>query len=112
MRNNLMNILEIKLKNPIDFKEFNKIKTSLTKSSDFNFLIIDFDKHNFASIDVIKYFKEEFKKLELELRKFQKIAFIHPPEYSNKSNEPNFYELFTSKNDAIEWVLSHCKTNF
>ena len=98
-----MNILEINIENPIKFKEFIKIKDSIKKSNGYDFLIIDFGKHNFKSIEVIQYFKEEFEKLETELRKFKKIAIIHPPEYRNESSEINLYDFFTSKNDAIKW---------
>ena len=75
------------------------------QSNQYDFLLINFGNHNFASLEVMKHFKERFKQLETEFRKFQKIAFIHPPEYKNESREPSFYNYFTSKDEAIKWFL-------
>ncbi len=98
-----MNILEIKLKNPIDYDEIESLKTKLATAKNHDFLIIDTGKHSFVSIIILKYFKEQMLSLEPYLLNFKKIAFIHPPQFRNTSSNQKIYEYFTSKVEAKKW---------
>lgn len=98
-----MKILEIDLNNPIDFDGFEIIKTQVEQSLYYNFLLIDFGKHEFNSISVMKYFRQKLKSIESSLLKFKKIAFIHPEQFMNQSDIPESFEYFTSKSDAKKW---------
>ena len=100
-----MNILEINLKNPINHNVINELKAKLVDSSKFDLLIIDTGKHDFTSIDVIKYFRQQMESLETELLTFKKTALIHPPQYKNKSCNPKKYNYFTSKTNAKKWLF-------
>ena len=98
-----MKILEIHLENPIDFHGFEIIKTQVEKSKHHNYLLINFGKHEFKSISVMKYFRERLKSIEYSLMQFKKIAFIHPPQFMTQSDNPEIFEYFTSKTSAIKW---------
>ena len=100
-----MSILEINLKNPITDDEINGIKSKLTAAKNFEYLIIDTGKHDFASISVIKFFREQMVSLESYLLKFKKIALIHPAEYKNESSNPQYYDYFISKHEAKKWFV-------
>jgi hypothetical protein len=104
-----MNILEITLENPIGYAEIVRLKSEIETGRDYYFLIIDSGKHEFVSLDVIKYFRTQMQTIETELSKFEKIALIHPPEYRNESSEPERYNYFTSKVEAKEWFLNSIK---
>ena len=98
-----MEILEIHLENPIDFDGFEIIKTQVEHSTHYNYLLIDFGKHEFNSISVMKYFRENLKSIKPSLMQFKKIAFIHPPQFLNQSDNPESFEYFTSITAAISW---------
>lgn len=98
-----MNILEITLENPIGYTEIVRLKSEIDTGRNYNFLIIDSGKHEFVSLDIIKYFRTQMQTIETQLSKFEKIALIHPPEYRNESSEPEKYNYFTSKVEAKEW---------
>lgn len=74
-------------------------------AENYSFLIIDSGKHDFVSINIIKYFRDEMQNLEPQLLKFEKIALIHPPKYSNESSNPDLYDYFSSIVDAKKWFL-------
>ncbi len=105
IRNKSAKILEIELKNPLGYYEIMSLKSEIMTAKNYNFLIIDIGKHDFASINVIKYFKEQLLIMEPQLLKFEKIALIHPPEYRNESSNPEIYDYFTSKVEAKKWFL-------
>ena len=101
-----MEILEIDLENPINFDEFETIKTQVEQSLHYNFLLIDFGKHEFNSICVMKHFRGKLESLKPSLMQFKKIAFIHPEQFMNQSDNPEIFEYFTSKKSALKWFLS------
>lgn len=98
-----MDILEISLENPIGYTEIVHLKSELEAVENCRFLIIDSGKHEFVSLNVIKYFREQMKTLETQLLKFKKIALIHPPEFWNESSDPEKYNYFTSRVKAKAW---------
>ena len=103
-----MNLLEIKLENPIGHDEVIRLRSELISAKRQDFLIIDTGAHDFLSIKVIKHLRDQLFDLEPCLTKFKKIAFIHPPQYFNESNKPVKFNFFTSKEDAIKWLLKTC----
>lgn len=104
-----MNILEITLENPIGYTEIVRLKSEIKTGKNYIFLIIDTGKHEFISLDVIKYFRKQMQTIETQLFKFEKIALIHPPEYRNESSKPEKYNYFTSRVEAKEWFLNKTK---
>lgn len=100
-----MNILEVTLVNPIGYTEIECLVSEIKACGMRDYLIIDTGKHDFVSVDVIKYFKAQMQALKTQLLNFKKIALIHPPDYKNKSSEPEIYDYFTSRIEAIDWFL-------
>jgi hypothetical protein len=98
-----MNILKIELKNPIASKEVDKLIEKLLKVNNFEYLLIDYGKHEFESIEVIKYCREQLKKIESRLLKYKKISMVSVPPYTNKSENPNKMRFFHSLRDAEQW---------
>ncbi|MCJ8292445.1 MAG: hypothetical protein HRT58_21360 [Crocinitomicaceae bacterium] len=104
-----MKILEITLENPISHTEIIRLKSEIETGRNYHFLLIDTGKHEFISLGVIKYFREQMQSMETHLLTFEKIALIHPPEYRNESSEPERYNYFTSRVEAKEWFLNRTK---
>lgn len=100
-----MNILEITLVNPIGYNEIERLTSEIQTCEKLDYLIIDTGKHDFVSVGVIKYFREQMQTLKTQLLNFKKIALIHPPDYKNKSSEPEIYNYFTSRDEAKDWFL-------
>lgn len=100
-----MGILEIKVKNPINTDSIELLILEIQETENYRFLLIDTGDHDFFSIEVIKYFKEEIYAIETHVRKFEKVAFIHPPHFRNESEVPEKYEYFSSKEEAVAWLL-------
>ena len=98
-----MNILEIKLENPIGLDEVIRLRSVLISSNKQDYLIIDTGVHDFRSIKVMKYLKDQLSDLEPCLTKFKRIAFLHPPKYRNESGNPKHYNYFSSREEAINW---------
>lgn len=94
---------KIALKNPISKEEVDKMIQKISKSSSFNFLIIDFGNHDFESVKVLKYCKAELMKIEPTLLKFDKIAMLTIPPYKNEDSEKLKY--FHEEREAKEWLL-------
>lgn len=100
-----MEILEITLENPISHTEINRLKADIEAEEICDYLMIDSGNHDFISLSVIKYFKQQMLALETPLSRFKKIALIHPPEYTNESSNPEKYNYFTSGIKAKAWFL-------
>ena len=101
-----MEILEIELKNPISFNEINRFRIKLLNDENgFDFLIVNTGAHDFESVQVIKYFRDQFELLKDQLSKFKKIALIRPSAYANESTNPEIYNFFDSKEEAEQWFL-------
>ena len=98
-----MNILEIKLENPIGLDEVIRLRSELIISKRHDCLIIDTGAHDFASIKVMKYLKDQLSDLEPCLTKFKRIAFLHLPPNRNESENPKHYDYFYSREEAINW---------
>ncbi len=98
-----MNLLEIKLENPIAYDEVIRLRSVLIAAKRHDFLIIDTGAHDFISVKVIKYFRDQLSDLEPCLTKFKKIAFIHAPRYQSENSDPDKYNFFTSKENAARW---------
>lgn len=98
-----MNLLEIKLENPIGHYEVIRLRSELISAKRHDFLIIDTGAHDFLSIKVIKHLRDQLSDLEPCLTKFKKIALIHLPQFQNESGTPDKYNFFTSKEDAMKW---------
>lgn len=105
MQNETNNILEILISNPIGYNEIEHVKSQILNTENYSFLIIDTGRHDFVSIDIMKYLKDQLQQLESQLKKFKKIALIHPPKYWNESSNPEMYEYFTSIVEAKKWFL-------
>lgn len=100
-----MNLLEIKLENPIGHDEVIRLRSELISAKRHDFLIIDTGAHDFLSIKVIKHLRDQLSDLEPCLTKFKKIALIHLPQFINESCNPDKYNFFISKEDATKWFL-------
>jgi hypothetical protein len=102
---NHMNLLEIKLENPIGHDEVIRLRSELISAKRHDFLIIDTGAHDFLSINVIEHLRDQLSDLEPCLMKFKKIALIHLPQYLKECSNPDKYNFFTSKENATEWLL-------
>lgn len=98
-----MDVLEIALVNPIGYEEIDCLISEIQTCETCEYLIIDTGNHEFESVKIIKYFREQMQRIKTELLNYIKIALIHPPEYKNESNEPEMYNYFTSRSDAKDW---------
>ncbi|MCP4130187.1 MAG: hypothetical protein GY754_04315 [bacterium] len=54
---------------------------------------------------MIKYCREQLESIESYLVMYKKIAVIHPPKYSNVSEDPGKLDFFTSETEAKKWFL-------
>ena len=101
-----MSVLEIKLKNPIDFAAIHQFRMELMEAEHFDYLIIDSGAHDFEAVEAIKYFKDQFERLEERLSSFRKVAFVRPAKYKNESTNPDKYDFFDSIEEAKLWFLT------
>jgi len=75
-----MDLLEIKLKNPIGLDEVIRLKSELTSAKKHDFLIIDAGAYDFESTKVLNRFKNQLSDLAPCLTKFktnQKMKIVH-----------------------------------
>lgn len=101
--NNEKAIFKITLKNPITHEVVNMLITQILNNKKHEYLLINFGDHNFESITVIKYCREQLKAIETDLLAFDRIAMVHPPEYENESENKLKLRYFTSEQDAENW---------
>lgn len=101
-----MKTLELDVNNPIDLKSIDQLINKIVTSEGYDYLLIDVREHDFKSIEIIKYFRGELEKIRSTLLKFKKIAFVHPPEFQNKSDNPKIFDYFNSNSDAKLWLIS------
>lgn len=99
-----MAMLEIHLNNPIGTEEVDDAIKMIIEYKKKGCLMVDFGNHEFQSIEIIKYCKEALSAIKDQLLLFQKIAFIHPPYYSNQSENVDKMQFFTSIEDAKAWI--------
>ncbi|MBT8386197.1 MAG: hypothetical protein KJO12_02195 [Ignavibacteria bacterium] len=98
-----MNYSEVHLKNPINSKSITELFGDI-KDCNSTHLIINIGAHNFESIEVIKELKNKLIQAELTMKRFKKIAIIHPPEFRNKSEDEERYNYFSNNNEAVNWL--------
>jgi hypothetical protein len=101
-----MSLLEIHLKNPVGNDEITCLRSELIAAKKHDYLIIDVGGYDFASIGVLKQFRDLLSDLEPCLMKFKKIVLIHSPMIIKESSSPERYNLCISKEKAIEWLES------
>ncbi|KAA3608849.1 MAG: hypothetical protein D8M58_19125 [Calditrichaeota bacterium] len=101
-----MKIIEVYVRNPITHQSIRATIDKIICSKNYDFLIVNLGQHHFESLKVMKDFKQAFLDIKSKLYRFKKIAIIHSTERLNKSEDPNFYEHFNSKTDAIKWIRS------
>ena len=101
-----MNLLEIKLENPIVFDEVMRLRSELIFAKKHDFLIINLGSSDAVPNEIIKHFKDQLSDLEPCLTKFKKIALIHAPLHEIECSSPHRYHLCKSKEEAIKWLLS------
>lgn len=99
-------MLIIELINPITHKEVNDMIQKILKTSCQNLLLIDFGNHDFESLEVLKFCKEELKNIESVLLSFNKIAMLTIPPYKNESQYSEKLNYFHSDIKAKKWLLS------
>ncbi len=98
-----MNYSEVHLKNPINSKNIAKLFDDINNSKS-SHLIINIGAHNFECIEVIKELKKRLIQAELTLKRFKKIAIIHPPYFRNKSEDDERYNYFSNNKEAVNWL--------
>jgi CHASE2 domain-containing sensor protein len=96
-----MSFQNMLLKNPINRDSINSL-FKIVKSSQSENILIDIGAHEFEDISSQKELKQRF---EIEdLSHIKKIAFLHPREFQNISQDPERYQFFTDKQKAIHWL--------
>jgi hypothetical protein len=100
-----MKIFEVNVKNPITHYSIRATIKKIISSTNNDYLIVNLGAHNFVSLKVMKDFKQAFWNIKSKLYQFKKIAIIHSRERLNRSDNPDFYEYFNSKTEAIKWLL-------
>ena len=100
-----MNYSEIILNNPINFKSIDELFEDIKVCNSLN-LIINIEAHNFECIEVIKELKNRLSLEKDTMSRFRKLAFLHSPDFSNKSNDEERYNFFSNKKEAVDWLES------
>lgn len=98
-----MDLLEIKLENPIGKDEVIRLRSELIKAKKHDFLIVDTGVHDFTSKEVKKYFRKQLADLAPCLTKFQKRALVYSLSTKKKRKKSKLYKKFVSKEEAINW---------
>lgn len=96
--------MKIQLGNPITHDVVKKMIHEILDISCPDLLLIDFGNHDFESLAVLKFCKEELKKIEPTLLQFNKIAMLTVPPYQGESPDPEKLRYFYSEMGAIEWL--------
>ncbi|MBU1094854.1 MAG: hypothetical protein KKB34_00095 [Bacteroidetes bacterium] len=98
-----MDYNEIYITNPITLESVNKLFNEI-KLSESEYIIINSGEHNFESIAAIKKFKLLFYSEIDIINRIKKIAFLHPPEIQNISENKELYNFFNDKSEAVSWL--------
>lgn len=67
-------------------------------------LLLDFGNHDFESLAVLKFCKEELKNIEPTLRQFNKIAMLSVPPYQGEPLLTDRLKYFHSEKKAMNWL--------
>lgn len=92
----------VRLTNPISKTEIDEMIRRISSCDRINTLLINFGKHDFQTLEVLKYCKLELLKIENQLLEIKKIAFVTPPLFINDSI--NNLSWFHSEKKAMEWL--------
>lgn len=67
-------------------------------------LLIDFGAHDFTSLAVLRFCKEELQKIEPCLLRFRKIAMLSVPPYQGERLATDQLKYFHSEIEANSWL--------
>lgn len=88
---------------PISINDaINRIKAIETPS----LLLLDFGKHDFESVEALKYCKSELTRIEATLKKFKKLAFLSIPPYRGETTDSSKLRYFNDEAEAVQWLLA------
>ena len=97
---------EILINNPIAIRSIEQLFKEIT-SCQSSSLLINIGAHNFESIEMLKKLKDTFDLEINQLDHFKKIAFLHPPDFKNKSENEERYNFFSNREEAEKWLTSN-----
>ncbi len=97
-------LLKIDLTNPITHEEVKRMIQKILDVSNPGLLLIDFGNHDFESLEVLKFCKEEFNRIQSVLLMFSKIAIVTIPPFKSESGDFEKLQYFYSAIDAKEWL--------
>ena len=99
-------MVEINLKKPITKVEIDEMIYKIQSISTPSLLLIDYDNHNFESLETIKYCRQELNAIEHVLLQFTKMACLSVPPHISICKDMDKLQYFHSKNNAQAWLLS------
>ncbi|MFK7810290.1 MAG: hypothetical protein AB8F74_20975 [Saprospiraceae bacterium] len=99
-----MNLLEVKLENPIGFDEVIRLKSALIQAEKHDFLIIDIGNYDFESGKVLSLFTSQLYDLEPCLTKFKKVALVVAYSNDAESKRHIVHNICNSREEAIKWL--------
>jgi len=94
--------LDLSLKNPITHLEIDHMINKIITAENPVNLLINFGKHEFTSLAVLRYCKEELNQIADKLALFEKIAFVVPAAYHGVDQESLRY--FQQETIAMKWL--------
>jgi len=97
-------MLKIRLKNPITEEEISTMIRRIVGDLKPNVLLIDFGAHDFESLAVLRFCKDELKKIEPNLLQFRKIAMLSVPPYQGEPLLTDRLKYFHSEKKAMNWL--------
>ena len=101
-----MDYEEILINNPITIRSIEQLFKEL-KSCQSSSLLINIGAHNFESIEILKKLKDTFYLERNKLGHLKKIAFLHPPDFNNKSENEERYNFFSNREEAVKWLTNN-----
>ncbi len=96
--------MKIQLDNPITHEVVKKMIHEILAISCPDLLLLDFGNHDFESLAVLKFCKEELKNIEPTLRQFNKIAMLSVPPYQGERLATDKLKYFHSEIEANHWL--------
>jgi len=99
-----MNLLQLKLTNPITQVVVDDLIATLKEKHSYTHLLLDFGNHDFQSFVVLKYCKIQLESIQSDLLIFTKIAFVTIPPYKTESPNLSKLQSFFSRENALEWL--------
>jgi hypothetical protein len=96
-------IHEIIFQNPITHEVIDAAISSIYHDTA-DCLLLDMGNHQFQSLAELKYLQEALEARAARLLHYRKIALLHPKSYSNVSLDPEHYQYFGRREEAIAWL--------